>query len=500
MSKNTKMDSALQKIIEKAYSISKDVGKEVETVLMDGIKKPLTDIEVKTLLEKVIKKLRKSKSISKMPKALATIEGKVDMVIKQITSRRTSIKRPVKSTIVELHKYNGIQPVPVKPVPMFHARPVQMMSGFVDTKDINLWANNDRLEIHINQFKYENGRDPEPEEILDIMLSRMSLKGIPDNKDDQFKIEDLARSISINGVRKPPIIDINGDLLDGNRRVAACYYILHSSNFSPEQKKLASKIFVWQLTKHATDDDRRAVVVSLNFEPDNKLDWSHYVRAKKLYEDWQTILALEARDPGPERTAILKRDLSEKYALGPNTIEVNRYLRMVAWANEFKEYHETENKKDKYEVEHHTEKYFQYFDELSVGQNAGGVAHTLNQDENFKQLVYDLLYDGKFKNWTLIRLLKHHDEETDEQLREAHRQEDVKVAQEIIDSTLTDARNRQRESRVVGANPRIRTFVTWLEGLPISSFRDDISKENLDALQRALKLVEKQIAERQKVK
>ena len=208
---------------------------------------------------------------------------------------------------------------------------------------------------------------------------------------------------------------------------------------------------------------------------------------------------MEPRDPGPERAAQLKRELSEKYALGPNTTEVNRYLKMVAWANEFKEYHEGENKKDKYEVEHRTEKYFQYFDELSVGQNPGGVAHTLNQDENFKNLVYDLLYDGKFKNWSLIRLLKHHDEETDEQLREANRQEDIKVAQEIVDATLTDARNRQRESRVVGANPRIRTFVSWLEGLPISSFRDEISEENLDALYRALKLVEKQIASRKKV-
>lgn len=498
MSKKNGLEKELQVLVEKAYTISSDVGQEVEAVFDEGFKDPLRDDEVRVILQNIIQSLRKSDVLKDFPEALKTIEGDITSIIEEITrSRPTSIKNRT-DRILDLQSHNGIKPNPVKPVPMFHARPVYMMAGYVDTKDINLWANNDRLEIHINQFIYENRRDPEPSEVLNIMLSQMPLKGIPDNKGDQFEIVDLARSIAINGVRKSPIIDVNGDLLDGNRRVAACYYILHSDDFDSEQKKLARKIFVWQLTEHATEDDRRAVVVSLNFEPDNKLDWSPYVKAKRLHEDWQAILSLEPREPGQRRAAELKRELSQKYALGPNTNEVNRYLKMVSWANEFKEYHEGQRKKDKYEVEHHTEKYFQYFDELSVGKNPGGVAHTLNQDDSFKHLVYDLLYDGKFKNWSQIRLLKHHDDAMHDALQDARREEDIERARDTVEDALADAKLRKREARVVGANPRIKTFVRWLEALPISAFRDEISEENLELLMTALTLVEKQIADRQK--
>src|SRR5260221_386002 len=86
------------------------------------------------------------------------------------------------------------------------------------------------------------------------------------------RVADLARSVANNGVRRSPIIDLDGPLLDGNRRVTACHYVLRSPEFTSEQKKRAEWIYVWQLTEHATDEDRDVVVVSLNFEPDHKQD------------------------------------------------------------------------------------------------------------------------------------------------------------------------------------------------------------------------------------
>ena len=36
---------------------------------------------------------------------------------------------------------------------------------------------------------------------------------------------------------------------------------------------------------------------------------------------------------------------------------------------------------------------------LGRDSSAGGVNWALNQDDNFKALVFDLLYDRKFPNW-----------------------------------------------------------------------------------------------------
>src|SRR5437660_496758 len=78
------------------------------------------------------------------------------------------------------------------------------------------------------------------EELLDIMLGNIQLPGV--KEEDQFAIHELARSIAANGVRKPPIIDIDGKLLDGNRRVTACRLVLDSQDFTIEEKKRAEWI------------------------------------------------------------------------------------------------------------------------------------------------------------------------------------------------------------------------------------------------------------------
>ena len=73
-----------------------------------------------------------------------------------------------------------------------------------------------------------------------------------------------------------------------------------------------------------------------------------------------------------------------------------------------------------------------------------GVAYTLNQDDSFKHLVYDLLYDGKFKNWTLIRLLKYNDDDVTTDLKRARDESDIEEAQEIVDIALHEAKSRQK--------------------------------------------------------
>jgi len=501
METNEEIRRAFQAVVDEAYRVSAETGREVEDSLRLGLEHPLTAEEARQLLDHVVSTLRDGACRRGDSAATEKLAGDVSAIVDRILATREqpgNAMRPSSAPVqLQLVERNGIKPVPVRPKPVFHGREVPMTSGFVPTSDMRLWDRNERLDIHLAQFRAVQGREPTSEELLDIMLSKMSLPGIPkDEKEDQFAIVELARSISINGVQKPPILDVDGTLLDGNRRVAACNYILHSDEFDTDQKQRVEYVFVWQLTEHTTDDERRAVVVALNFESDCKQPWPEYVKAKKVAEEWQGMLALEQRNPGPQRQAEMKRALSMRFALGPETSVVNRYIKMVDWADEFEDFLVHERQRDAHEVKHRANRYFQYFDELAKGTRPGGVAWSLNQDDAFKKLVFDLLYDGKFSNWRQIRELRHiyNNQEAREILSKARQEPDPAEADEHMENAIAIGRSSQAEQREVGANTRIETFVKWLEELPVRAFRDAIKPENLKRLLKALHLVEKYAA------
>ena len=107
-------------------------------------------------------------------------------------------------------------------------------------------------------------------------------------------------------------------------------------------------------------------------------------------------------------------------------------------------------------------------------------------------MVFDLLFDGKFENWTWIRQLKHIPkiEEALDQLARAHAEPDLERAQDLLEGAITIAKAQSAVERALGANDRIQNFVKWLEQVPPESLRDDVRQENLVALLRALRLVE----------
>src|SRR5439155_7810598 len=105
----------------------------------------------------------------------------------------------------------------------------------------------------IGQFSRLHGRDPDANELLDIMLTQMPIPGM--EKADEFEIPALARSIAANGVQKPPILDTDATVLDGNRRIAACYLILNSADYSAEEKARVRLIFVWLLSVCSSPPD-----------------------------------------------------------------------------------------------------------------------------------------------------------------------------------------------------------------------------------------------------
>jgi hypothetical protein len=189
---------------------------------------------------------------------------------------------------------------------------------------------------------------------------------------------------------------------------------------------------------------------------------------------------------------VLKRELSEKFALGPDTGTVNRYIKMAEGAIDFEDYHINQRGRNEYEVKHRANEYIEYFDELAKGARNEGVAYVLEQDPGFKHLVYDLLYEGKFQNWRQIRELKrvYDNQEASELLNKARQEPDAELAEEHLRNAVAVARTRSAEQRELGANTRIESFVEFLEQLPPRAFRDNITPENLGRLLRALALVQ----------
>lgn len=491
-----------QALLREAYELAPEVAGEAERVLRLGLVEPLEREEAKRVLTSMIGALRQSDRAMSDGATREALSGDIDLLVERVIATRERIMSAASATPngarrrLALADRNNVAVGPVFPRPTFHGREVAMNQGFVRVRDVPLWDANERLEIHLAQFREQHGRSARPEELLDIMLSRLQLPGVADeDRDDQFEIWKLARSIASNGVRRPPILDVDGTPLDGNRRLAACQLILDSEEFNVEEKHRAEWVFVWQLTEHATDAERDAVVVSLNFEPDNKQEWPAYIKARKVAEAWQEMLAVLPRTPDRREQARMKRELSRRFALGPDTTVVNRYLKMVDWAQVFEDHHITQRKRDPYEVQHRASKYFQYFDELAKGEGPGGVSYALKEDDRFREVVFDLLFDGKFRNWREIRDLKyiHNNEDAYEQLKKARDADDMSDAQEHMDNAITIARSRRAEARTLGANTRIEQFVSWLEELPVSAFRDTIRPENLRRLHRALTLVSSQV-------
>ncbi|HZU34250.1 MAG TPA: hypothetical protein VFB79_24285, partial [Candidatus Angelobacter sp.] len=196
-----------KEIISKAYRISTDVGREVEEVLRRGKDQPLSGVEARQLLTRVVEILRAGAVQRSDQVAIEALAGDIQEITGRISKfRESSTELPKKNGFSPLiiRNHNGIEMTPVRPSPWFHEKEIPMMAGFVQTRNIKLWDKNERLDIHLNQFHATYGRSPKPDELLDIMLSKLKLPGI--EKTDAFSIVELARSIANNGVRKPPIL------------------------------------------------------------------------------------------------------------------------------------------------------------------------------------------------------------------------------------------------------------------------------------------------------
>jgi hypothetical protein len=331
---------------------------------------------------------------------------------------------------------------------------------------------------------------PDKDELLAILQGKLLLPGLVRAHDDEFDVNKLALSIAANGVQRPPILDVDGTVLEGNRRIASCYMILESTEFTNDEKSRAESVFVWRLTEHATDEDREAVIVASNFEPDHKKQWDDYIRAKKVYAEWESMLEREPK-ASSRRQSEIKKEIAHHYGL-PEAATVNRFIKMMEWANDFETYETVERNQDVHAVRHQANNYFQYFDELAKGANPGGVAWSLGQDDSLKHLTFDLMYAGKFASWMPIRALKYLPGSAQGRalLEDARDETDVELAQDLVDAAIKVARP------IPGAgkgdpNPKIEDFVSFLLSLPVGAFQEKVTPGSRQLLRDALEYVER---------
>jgi predicted transcriptional regulator len=374
-----------------------------------------------------------------------------------------AVRKRLAPHAVELVERNGLQPHPVVPVPSFNNVYIPMYEGFVNVLDLDLWAENHRIQLHVQEFREHEGREPDANEVMKLVQGQLPLASLEDR--DPFKIIPLARSVARKGVERPPILTWFGEPKDGNRRIAAARYVVeHPTEFSPDERERGQWIKVWRAPKETTDDQFEALVVALNFEEDHKQEWPEYIKARLVYDRYQTLRNGVQGQVSPSLDQDLKKQVAKLFTI--THPEVTRYIRMVQWAEEFENFHTAERGVDPAEVRYKADDIFQWFYEIQAGRGPEKLTDALDRDDKLKQVVYDLMYhvlDSGAQLRNLHKVVK--DEAALRLLQQAHEHWDVTRTKEgkrdalnLVEAAIAEA-SKNAPSKKIGFEMFVKSVV-----------------------------------------
>ena len=466
-------------------TVDEDLPDEIAT-----IEDRFTDEELRELLTSVLVLLRAASDATEADRdrIASEVRAVVDTAIRRRNEAEAwpeSIPSPEEEagpasgsdgerTHLALFDYDGFEVRPVQPLPTFLGRAIPLREGFVDAMEISFWERNRRLDIDLQNFRRKEDREPDEDELKQMLWPRGATR-----KGDPYEIASLADDIAARGVLTPPVIDYWGTAWDGNRRLAACLYVLASDEFNDVQKDRARKVRVWQTDKHATKDQIDAIVTSLNFGADFKLRWPEYVRARQVYDAYVDLCDSEAsrRTLNDRDETKIRKRVGDKF--GIKTAEVTRYCKMVTWALEFEDFHR-EQDRDENEIATRTSELFQYFFELDAGRGEDKLAHRFDGDEAFRAIVFDLMFDGKIKSFPQVRELRrvYDTPEALDLLKKAHAQPSTAVGQADVADAIFTARRKSEEVRQAGRGDELARVARWL--------REDATLSVLERLDRVV--------------
>jgi uncharacterized protein (DUF2267 family) len=394
---NSTTAQAAEVLLRRAMEAGTELGEEVRDAVTRAAQHRLPEEDARRLYRRVLGIVRAEDSADLDEESRRRLAAEIDSEVANLLLSRstthsgeptnghnisdvgptdtTPSMRERRDRVVQVSRM-GMRPHDVVPTPVFNGLPVPMTEGYVDVETIPLWQDNARVVLYVEEFRERNGRAPEPAELLSIMAG----------DGDPFELRALAGSIARRGVERPPIIDCDGVLHDGNRRVAAAQLVLQDSFYDHTAKERARWVKVWKVYPDVTREELDAVVVALNFEDDHKVKWPEYVKARLVADAYDS--AMLSRGRRSELT--VRQDVATQFAL--TATEVKRYVQMMRWATEFEEYHIDEGKAPG-AVRHKSNEVFQWFYELDAGRGQEKLRNRIDNDEDLQGVVYDLMYD-----------------------------------------------------------------------------------------------------------
>lgn len=493
---NVKVSPAeLAELVDSAVILSADHGEEVQAAVRLAAEQPLDENRARSLYTRILAVLRGHSVEDLTGRERLEIAEQVRAEVEAIVA---SVKRPAAEGGVPFVTYNGLAPREVVPVPTFNNKAIPMFEGYVDVEKLQLWRDNHRLVLAVSEFEERNNREPDPDELVKLMHGTILMTGAKTS--DPFNLKPLADSIARKGVEIPPIVTFEGEPKDGNRRIAASLLVLYGKDYSAAEKERARYIRVWRAPKGTTDDQFEAIVVSRNFESDHKEPWPEFIKGRLVVQEYE----LRKRQvKGRITRAELKRireELAKDFAIKPG--EVERYDKMVYWADDFSAYHEDAGR-DSAVVRTTTEKNFQWFYELDAGRGNEKLTRKLESDDQLKAVVYDLMFDvldsgAQVRN--LYRVVN--DTETSQMLLKAHEIMDTEPdrALDLVDDAITEAKRRDVKRRSIGFDAYLKSMVDRLGSTPPDQW-NNIHTELLLEVKRVMEsnlgAVEAEVSSRQ---
>lgn len=469
-----RLAEGLETLIDQAETLSADYAEVVQDAVRAARDEPLADEDARELFVRILTILRTT-GRDLDAGANARVAEQIRSEAQELVAARrpTSVSAPRDEVVVQggliFHNRFGLKPRPVLPVQTFNGQPIMLTEGYVDVTTLPLWMDNHRVQLHVAEFREVNHRDPEAQELLDLMHGDLPLPGLQDK--DPFKLKGLAGSIARKGVERAPIVTWEGEPKDGNRRIAASRMVLEDPDATPAQKDRARWIRVWQAPAGTTEDQFEAIVVALNFEPDHKEDWPEYVKARLVVDRYRTLREDVHVGLTEKRKLELRKQVADQFAI--KHAEVKRYLEMVQWAEDFEDYHTSERELDAASVRYKANDIFQWFYEVQAGKGQDKIVAKVQQDDALRAVVYDLMYDVLDSGLQVRNLHKVvADEAGLDYLKRAHDERDNPgEALKFVDLAIAEAA-KNSPTKKLGFEQFLRTTVDRLGSAPPDQWRN----------------------------
>ena len=342
----------------------------------------------------------------------------------------------------------------------YFGRMIPMWEGIAKTSDIKGWAENPRITLARNKWHREFGREPDQDEIYEIMKSN----------EMEIKLKMLRDDIIRNGLREPVVLTHEGRLLDGNRRFFAIRFALDTPKIDHARRQDLEKVKVFVLAEDATQEAQKHILVQENFAPSLKKEWPDYVKALQIRD---------ARDSGLSRDEIATH-------FGWNKSDVRQTLRTLEIIDDFLTFAtDKPDPEDDYggglglsetDAENEISARYQFFNEAQKR-----FFDELNKESDFKVHFFQWLHKGRFKSFPQVAIA--HRAWRSEEAREILEDQEIDAGKDAKTVVDEEARTIKSEKTAIYQIRNFLKFLNTLGATDLANLPTGTRKE----LQKALK-------------